>query len=126
MNYYINLSRPNHLHLFKSQKKGILLSNQEDTELDQEVDEKVDFPKRYKVFLHNDDFTTMDFVIYILMKYFSKTEPEAHQVMLDVHNNGAGLCGIYTYEIAETKVAKVTEEAKKREFPLLCSCEPEE
>ena len=97
-----------------------------DYDSDTAIEDEVSAPKRFKVLMHNDDYTTMEFVIHILKKYFSKTEDEAHKIMLDVHNNGFGVCGIYTFEIAETKVTKVMEEARKREFPLLCTYEPEE
>lgn len=87
---------------------------------------KIKRPKLYKVLLHNDDYTTMEFVVYILKKHFGKTFNEAQEVMLKVHNDGVGVCGIYTYEIAETKVAKVTKEAQENGHPLLCTCDPEE
>lgn len=82
-------------------------------------------PRKYKVLLHNDDYTTMEFVIYVLIKHFGKTEEEAHAIMLKVHNEGIGVCGVYTYEVAETKVAKVSREAEENGHPLLCTCEPE-
>ncbi|MDD0853822.1 ATP-dependent Clp protease adapter ClpS [Halobacteriovorax sp. GB3] len=82
-------------------------------------------PQRYKVLLHNDDYTTMEFVIYILQKVFGKHYEEAKQVMLDVHQNGRGVCGVYTHEIAETKMTKVKQEAKENGHPLKCSMEPE-
>ena len=80
-------------------------------------------PSLYKVLLHNDDYTTMEFVVHILMKYFSKSETEATEIMLKVHNNGIGVAGIFTYEISETKVLLVTEEAKRNEFPLKVTLE---
>ena len=86
---------------------------------------KVKKPRLYKVLLHNDDYSTMEFVIYVLKKHFGKSGPDAETIMLNVHNNGVGVCGIYTHEIAETKVAKVMKEAKKGGFPLLCTFEPE-
>jgi ATP-dependent Clp protease adaptor protein ClpS len=82
-------------------------------------------PKLYKVLLHNDDYTTMEFVIFILQKTFSKTFEEAQGVMLKVHNDGAGECGIYTFEIAESKVAKVLSLAKENGHPLMCTYEQE-
>jgi ATP-dependent Clp protease adaptor protein ClpS len=80
-------------------------------------------PKLYRVLLHNDDYTTMDFVVYILMEYFAKERGEATQIMLHVHTKGTGLCGIYPYEVAETKVKQVLADAKKNEMPLLCTLE---
>lgn len=82
-------------------------------------------PSMYKVLLLNDDFTPMDFVVYVLEKYFNKDKQEATEVMMQVHNHGIGLCGIYTYEIAETKVAIVVEDARKNEHPLQCIMEKE-
>lgn len=86
---------------------------------------KVKRPPRYKVLLHNDDYTTMEFVVYVLERIFGKTKEEAYAVMLLVHNEGRGVCGIYTYEVAETKMKKVSLEAKKNGHPLLCTIEPE-
>lgn len=83
-------------------------------------------PRMYKVVMHNDDYTTMEFVIHVLEKYFQKQEPEAHAIMLEVHTRGFGVCGIYTYEVAESKVAKVIKYARENGHPLKCSSEPEE
>lgn len=85
-----------------------------------EVDNELDLeePKKYKVLLLNDDFSTMDFVIEVLMKIFRKSLSESEKIMLDVHNNGSALCGVYTHEIAFTKVAQVKQMARKAGFPL--------
>ncbi len=80
-------------------------------------------PNLYKVLLHNDDFTPMEFVIMILEKFFGKKYEDATEIMLAVHNKGIGLCGVYPYEIAETKVAQVTESAQENEHPLQCTME---
>lgn len=80
-------------------------------------------PKLYKVILHNDDYTTMDFVVEVLVSVFHKSTAEATKLMLDVHRKGKGLAGIYTYDIAVTKVMQVQNMAKKREFPLRCTYE---
>lgn len=85
--------------------------------------EKVEQPPLYKVLLHNDDFTTMDFVVWILQSIFSMPEEQAVQIMLNVHMRGVGVAGIYTYEIAEMKVEKTTAIAREHEFPLLCTME---
>jgi len=86
---------------------------------------KLDEPKRYKVFLLNDDYTTMDFVVEILMDVFHKSYAEAVDIMLTVHKRGKGLCGVYTYEIAETKVEEVHRRARANEFPLKATMEEE-
>ena len=83
-------------------------------------------PRRYKVLLHNDDYTTKEFVVEILRSIFGHPEVEATAIMLHVHNHGIGVAGIYPYEIAETKVAETMRAAEEAEFPLLCTLEPEE
>jgi ATP-dependent Clp protease adaptor protein ClpS len=90
-----------------------------DVKHDQEIRE----PKQYRVFLHNDDYTTMDFVIEILVTVFHKPTAEATKIMLDVHKKGKGICGAYTYDIAATKVSQVHQMAIRQEFPLKCSLE---
>ena len=84
---------------------------------------KSDRPPMYKVILHNDDYTTMEFVIEILMAVFSKKYQEATRIMLDVHRQGVGVCGVYTYEVAETKVETVHALAVENGFPLRCTME---
>ncbi len=84
--------------------------------LDDELD--LEEPKKYKVLLLNDDFSTMEFVIEVLTKVFRKTLSEAEAIMLSVHNNGKAVCGVYTKEIAYTKVAQVKTMARKASFPL--------
>ena len=86
---------------------------------------QIERPKLYKVFLLNDDYTPMDFVVDILVNYFGKSTHEATDVMLKVHHEGRGLCGVYPYEIAETKVAMVSEKAREEEYPLQCTIERE-
>lgn len=80
-------------------------------------------PQLYKVLLHNDDYTTMEFVISILETVFHKSVHDATQIMLNVHNEGVGIAGVYTKEICETKISVVHQLAKKNEFPLRCSME---
>ena len=89
------------------------------------IKRKTALPRRYKVFLHNDDYTTMEFVIYVLSRHFHKTMDEAQEIMLKVHNEGLAVCGIYTFEVAETKVDKVTKDAEENGHALLCTMEPE-
>jgi ATP-dependent Clp protease adaptor protein ClpS len=81
-------------------------------------------PPKYAVVMHNDDYTTMEFVIEVLKGHFRKTEEEATQVMLRIHQQGSGVAGIYSHEIAETKVSQVHEYARSRSFPLKCTVEP--
>jgi len=80
-------------------------------------------PRRYKVFIHNDDYTTMEFVVHILESVFNKSSAEANRIMLNVHLKGSGLCGIYPFEVAETKLEKVHSMAERESFPLRCSME---
>jgi ATP-dependent Clp protease adaptor protein ClpS len=80
-------------------------------------------PNLYKVVLMNDDFTPMDFVVGVLIKFFHLLPERAAQIMLQVHYEGKGICGIYTYDVAETKVAQVNNYARSSEYPLLCSME---
>lgn len=90
-----------------------------------ETEKKVEKPKLYKVLLHNDDYTTMEFVVLVLRQVFNKPEQDALRIMLAVHLQGIGVAGVFTFEIAEAKVSKVTEMAKAQQFPLLCTMEEE-
>lgn len=83
-------------------------------------------PPLYRVLLMNDDFTPMDFVIHILQKFFNKASDEATRIMLEVHHKGAGTCGVFSHEIAETKVHIVNTYAKQNRFPLKCTMEKAE
>ena len=82
-------------------------------------------PSLYKVLLLNDDFTPMDFVILVLKKFFIKSDPEATRIMMQVHVEGAGLAGVYTFEVAETKVYSVNEFSRRQKHPLRCIMEKE-
>lgn len=86
---------------------------------------KVKKPSMYKVLLLNDDYTPMEFVVHVVEKFFNKNRQEATDVMLHVHRRGVGVCGIFTYEIAETKVAQVMDFARANEQPLQCTMEKE-
>jgi len=92
---------------------------EEDLELELDLEE----PKMFKVLLHNDDYTSMDFVIDVLVEIFHKTLEEATDIMLQIHQNKIGLCGVYTFEIAQTKAEQVKSRAKQNEFPLLATIE---
>jgi ATP-dependent Clp protease adaptor protein ClpS len=90
-----------------------------------DVEDEVDLrePRMFRVILHNDHYTTMDFVVEVLISVFHKPAAEATRIMLDVHRKGKGICGVYTYDIASSKVSLVHSIAKEREFPLRCSME---
>jgi ATP-dependent Clp protease adaptor protein ClpS len=90
-----------------------------------ESDEKVAEPPLFRVLLHNDDYTTMEFVVWVLESVFNMTQDQAVQVMLHVHLRGVGVAGVFTYEVAEMKVAKTISLAREQEFPLLCTMEPD-
>lgn len=93
--------------------------------IEKDVEAKTKEPKLYKVYLLNDDYTTMDFVVEILCDIFHKSYEEAVEIMLLIHNRGKGLCGVYTYEIAETKVNEVHRRARANSFPLRAVMEEE-
>ena len=82
-------------------------------------------PPLYKVLLHNDDYTTKEFVVMVLQAVFHKSEVDANRIMLHVHENGIGVAGVYPYEVAETKIAKTLALARRYEYPLQLSMEPE-
>lgn len=84
---------------------------------------RVEEPARYRVLMHNDDYTTMDFVVDVLCRVFHKNVDDARAIMMEVHTKGIGQCGIYTKEIAETKVAKVRADAVNAGYPLKCTME---
>jgi len=94
-------------------------------EVDSESDQEVEEPHRYKVMLLNDDYTTMEFVIEVLVHVFQKSPQDATRIMLNVHHKGVGICGIYPYEIAETKINTVETLARENGFPLKCIMERE-
>ena len=109
----------------------LIITSSSDDEVDKDSDvivktrNEVKRPKKYKVMLHNDDYTTMDFVILVLKKFFGKTQEQAMGIMLKVHHEGKGLCGVYTFEVAETKSQKVVAYARQSGHPLKCTIEEE-
>ncbi|MCK5284943.1 MAG: ATP-dependent Clp protease adapter ClpS [Alphaproteobacteria bacterium] len=106
---------PNNLEHEKKHETGTMLKPRP----------KIKKPSMYKVLLLNDDYTPMEFVIHVVEKFFSKNRSEATDVMLHVHRRGIGICGVFTYEIAETKVVQVTDFARANEQPLQCTMEKE-
>ena len=95
------------------------------TRISPTIRQQVKSPSFYRVLLHNDDYTTMEFVVEVLRCVFKKSFEEATMIMLNVHRSGLGVCGIFTYEIAETKVDMVHTLARERGFPLKCTMEKE-
>lgn len=91
--------------------------------VEERVESELMPPSLYKVVLNNDDYTPMDFVIEILQLFFKKNEQEATDIMLAIHHQGKGICGVFPFGIAETKVAQVNQFARQNEHPLLCSLE---
>ena len=84
---------------------------------------KTQKPAMYRVLILNDDYTPMEFVVYVLEQFFNKSRDEATRIMLHVHQHGVGVCGIFTYEVAETKVAQVVDAARRHQHPLQCTME---
>jgi len=99
---------------------------EQDGEVLTESETKLEKPKLYKVILHNDDFTTMEFVVFILVQVFLRSEIEAFSIMLKVHNEGVGIAGVYSYEVAQMKAEKAMNISRAHEYPLLCTVEEEE
>lgn len=98
---------------------------EEDTGLLLEARPKTKKPSMYKVLLLNDDYTPMEFVVHVVEKFFAKNRAEATDIMMHVHRRGVGICGVFTFEIAETKVAQVMDYARANEQPLQCTMEKE-
>lgn len=98
----------------------------EGTGLATETRVKTKKPSMYRVLLLNDDYTPMEFVVFVLEQFFNKSREQATRIMLHVHQKGVGVCGIYTFEVAETKVAQVMDLARRNEHPLQCTMEKED
>lgn len=99
---------------------------EESTLTDSRSEQKVQPPRLWRVLLHNDDYTTQDFVVWVLESIFNKPRGEAFAIMLNVHRSGLGLAGVYTHDVAETKLKATRQAAEEHEFPLLVTMEPEE
>ena len=93
--------------------------------IEEEIETSIELeePKMFKVLLHNDDYTSMDFVVDVLVGIFHKSVEEAERIMIQIHEKGLGVCGVYTFEIAQTKVQQVRQKAKQNQFPLLATME---
>jgi ATP-dependent Clp protease adaptor protein ClpS len=89
-----------------------------------ETEKKLEKPRLFRVILHNDNYTTMEFVVTVLMSIFHHSEGEAARIMMEVHQKGVGVAGTYSYEVAETRAEKTMQLARKHEYPLRCSVEP--
>jgi ATP-dependent Clp protease adaptor protein ClpS len=96
-----------------------------DQQLKEKSKKKTEKPKQWKVLLHNDDYTTQEYVVHVLMEFFHKDVTEAVTIMLHVHTKGVGVAGVYTRDVAETKVEQVTSDAEAHGMPLLVTAEPE-
>ena len=113
-------------------KKIIMMSGSEEDSDSSEGDSgtatmeevKVKKPKMFKVLMHNDDYTSMEFVIHALQKFFQKSYEQSHAIMLKVHHDGIGICGIFTFEVAESKATKVNKYSRGKGHPLKCTFEP--
>jgi ATP-dependent Clp protease adaptor protein ClpS len=99
--------------------------SEHDGEVLTESETRLEKPKLYKVILHNDDFTTMEFVVFVLKTVFMRSDAEAFTIMLKVHNDGIGIAGVYPNEIANMKAEKAMNLARAHEYPLLCTVEEE-
>jgi ATP-dependent Clp protease adaptor protein ClpS len=97
----------------------------ESTLTDTRSEQKLERPRMWRVLLHNDDYTTQDFVIWVLESVFHKPRGEAFAIMMNVHRSGLGVAGVYTYDVAATKVKTTKQLAEEHEFPLLVTMEPE-
>jgi ATP-dependent Clp protease adaptor protein ClpS len=106
-----------------SSKDSNISSNNTGTVIEEKIEIKK--PSFYQVLIMNDDYTPMEFVILVLERFFKKSRAEATQIMLHVHQKGMGVCGLYPYEIAETKIVQVMDFAKKNQHPLQCTMEKE-
>jgi ATP-dependent Clp protease adaptor protein ClpS len=97
----------------------------ESTRTETRSEQKLEHPRMWRVLLHNDDYTTQDFVVWVLESVFHKQRGEAFAIMMSVHRSGLGVAGVYTYDVAETKVKSTKQMAEEHEFPLLVTMEPE-
>ena len=100
-------------------------SSREETLTESHAEQRVQPPRLWRVLLHNDDYTTQDFVVWVLETIFHKPRGEAFAIMMNVHRSGLGIAGVFTHDVAETKMKAAKQEAEAHEFPLLVTMEPE-
>ncbi|MEZ4407178.1 MAG: ATP-dependent Clp protease adaptor ClpS [Polyangiales bacterium] len=100
--------------------------NDSGTVVETRTEKKIARPKMYRVLLHNDHYTTREFVVAVLIEVFNRSETDAVQIMMHVHKNGIGVAGVYTHDVAQTKIDKVHRLARENEYPLLLTMEPED
>lgn len=108
-----------------AESKAPDLGTRERVLAESDSDRKLERPRLWRVLLHNDDYTTQDFVVWVLETVFRKPRGDAFSIMMSVHRSGMGLAGVYTHEVAETKVRKTKDLAEQHEFPLLVTMEPD-
>jgi ATP-dependent Clp protease adaptor protein ClpS len=106
-------------------KNGTNGGDEGKTGLVTKVRPKTKKPSLYKVLMLNDDYTPMEFVVHVLERFFNKTSGDAQRIMMQVHQKGVGVCGVYTFEVAETKVAQVMDFSRQHQHPLQCRMEKE-
>ena len=116
---------PRHIYVTMSEDGGRTGSGNPVTGVVTRTRPKTKKPSLYKVLLLNDDYTPMEFVVHVLERFFNKNREEATQIMFHVHQRGVGVCGVYTFEVAETKVAQTIDFARKHQHPLQCTMEKE-
>ena len=118
-----------HMPFYMGEEKGPATPNHDDGQGDGDTavltrtEPKTEKPSMYKVIMMNDDYTPMEFVVELLKNFFSKSHEEASRIMMAIHKDGSAVCGIYTYEVAETKLTQVMDHARKNQHPLQCTIE---
>jgi ATP-dependent Clp protease adaptor protein ClpS len=120
-----NSPAPNHLQPVAAGREGDNGDNNPDLGVATKTRTRTRKPAMYKVLMLNDDYTPMEFVVHVLERFFNKSRDESTRIMLHVHRRGVGVCGVFTYEVAETKVTQVMDLARQNQHPLQCTIEKE-